>query len=200
MQRETQFARRGHDGSLSMQCAVPTRLANLYRIPAGNIWGNGDAWMALTYFMAEDPNNPTVDPRQSIPLDYVAPWGRYLGDTAWDTTASWVGYKCSFADIDHQDGDCGMFEWNRHNEWLVKEQVAYDAIHYTGSKPDHHNIVGIQNTPSSDLNALNQVASKAGGQLVTVSLLATLSTVISYGPSYMSAYSDSTNLYNHTNP
>ncbi len=104
----------------------------LYKNAGGNAWANSDGLQTISYLLAADPANPPADPRSSLPLDYTAPWGRYLGRTAWTSRqSSWVGYKCSFITIDHQAGDCGLFEWNRNGEWLIKEQVAYDLITYT---------------------------------------------------------------------
>lgn len=170
----------------------------------GNIWGNASASRCILYFLAFDPALPIApDPRPALPLIHYAPTiGRVLARTDWSPAASWFTFKCTFVSINHQIGDGGQFEFYRKGEWLLKELSGYTTDN-TGSAPEFHNTLAIQNTSAAGPNAspthlqwYETPLWEHGGQWKEGLGAGDPSSKASFAADYVFASGDMTNLYN----
>jgi len=172
---------------------------------AGNLYRRiTDPWSfvePILYYLMLDPAYPAPkDPRPSLPKVFVDPGaGRVIARTSWKPNATLFDYRASWESINHQDADAGQFELYRHGEWLTKEMSNYDA-NGVGQTSPYHNTMSIQNwapvgTPAN-LQWFEGPEWDLGSQWYLGTSAGDPKTLISSGPSYVSATSDLTNLYN----
>lgn len=119
------------------------------RYNGGNIWGNAFASTSILMFLLFDPSVNVAalpNPHAVMPTDFVShPLQRVLSRTEWGPDARWFTYKNSGATVNHQNGDASGFEFYRKGEWLVKQRSGYGIV-----TPDYLNIMGLQNTVSTN--------------------------------------------------
>jgi len=154
----------------------------------------------ILYFMLLDPNAAAArDPRPALATTfYDAPQGRLLARTDWTTNATVFDFRGSWISINHQDADCGQFEFYRKGEWLTKELSAYDNSGNGQSSP-WHNTLSLKNWCQAGTPNLNwfegplwtngsqwQLGLNAGDPV----------TLASSGSGYAFAQTDMTRLYN----
>jgi hypothetical protein len=167
------------------------------------IWGEGHASLAIQLFMLFDPAAPLPpDPRPGLPLVFVdRALGRILARTGWGPDASSFDYKCSYASIGHQNGDCNLFELARRGEWLVKARLGFsnDGV---SAVSDYANTLAVQNAVTSgaqrpaDLQWFEETAWKRGGQVGLHQNAGDPRVVTSAGGGWAYAFGDATALYN----
>jgi hypothetical protein len=168
-------------------------------------WSGGagyDAQTPIGAFMLFDPNaSAPTDPRVSgFPTDFYATGeARYAGKTDWTTTASWFTYRCSFEQMDHQQQDCGMFEFYRKGEWITKARTGLpnDQTQYGILATDERQGLTIFNAQDNG-NGGTTILSARGSQYFTGITAGDPITIANFGPNYFYAYSIDTNLYNST--
>ncbi len=110
-------------------------------------WTNYYTMLPILYFLTYDPTVPApVDPRASMPVDYVSQGNnRILSRTDWSTNASWFSFISTWDSIDHQWGDSNSFSFYRKGEWLSKEWSGYGK---NISTPGYQNNLSLENLPS----------------------------------------------------
>ena len=168
-----------------------------------NIWGNGEASLAILYFLALDPAaQPARDPRPALPTTfYDRAIGRVIARTAWGPDATAFDYKCTWETIGHQFGDCNEFELWRKGEWLVRERTGYanDPAVITS---EYHNTLAIQNRVTSGADKPHTLqwfeagSWERGGQFVLGQNAGDPKVSVSLGPGWVYAQGDATTLYN----
>lgn len=107
---------------------------------------------AMLYFMLFDPAAAApVDPRATLPTDYVAAgMQRLFSRTDWSTAASWLTYALSWNQIDHQQADGNHFELYRNGEWLTKARTGYANIAEGIASSEFRNTLAIENSRPVD--------------------------------------------------
>jgi hypothetical protein len=151
----------------------------------------------IPYFMLFDPAAPTAaDPRPSLPLNLRVPGlNKLLARTAWSEDAAWFTYSLSWNTIDHQHGDGNTFEYYRRGEWLTKERTGY-GVNIQAS--DYHNTLALENDPPirNEPGGYRHILWRRGSQWVYVASGDPHLIAHSFGPGYVYALGDATNLYN----
>jgi hypothetical protein len=160
-------------------------------------WSSTDS---ILYFMLLDPTAPVpTDPRPALATTFVDPAaGRVLAHSDWTSNGTMFDYRASWESINHQDGDGGQFEFYRNGEWLTKEMSNYDD-NGLGQTTVYHNTLALQNycvdgTPALQWFETGEWAN--GSQWILGENAGDPTTVTSFGPGYVYASSDLTNLYN----
>jgi Calx-beta domain-containing protein len=100
--------------------------------------------------------------------------------------------------VDHQNGDGNQFELYRKGEWLTKERTGYD-LDYGGS--NDHNTLCLENDPPdhNDFDTYRNIQWRLGSQWTYVSSADPQLLATSFGPGFVYALGDATNLYNSVN-
>ena len=174
--------------------ALLSRIANPWT------WG---ASQSILYYMLLDPAAAAAtDPRPNYPtLFYDAPAGRVVAHSAWTPDGTMFDYRASWININHQDGNGGMFELFRKGEWLTKEMSNYDAGgNGIGATTGYHNSLALQNycavCASLTWQGLDAFEWFNGSQWMENEDAGDPVTSMSNGSGYVYATSDLTNLFN----
>ncbi|APR85762.1 Serine/threonine kinase associate protein KapC [Minicystis rosea] len=168
------------------------------------LWGNARVTQGILTFALFDPAESVAsipDPRPALSTEFTDPaLGRLLVRTDWTANATWFDYKCSWTSINHQGGDCNMFELHRRGEWLTKEHSNYDTSSL-GISSAYHNTLTLENDPMPGLTSTyeNKMA-QTGSQWRDGLSAGDPTTLTSIGTGYVFAQGDATNLYNHPHP
>ena len=151
----------------------------------------------ILYFLLFDPVAAAPsDPHANLALTNFSPGlNRILARTDWGQNASWFTYKLSWNQVDHQNGDGNQFEFYRQGEWLTKERSGYDLDY---GAPQDHNTLALQNDAPAhnDACAYRNINYLTGAQWAYVSSGNPALAAHSFGPGYVYALGDATNLYN----
>ena len=155
--------------------------------------GTGSATYSILYFLMFDPNATVSDPHSAYPVEHFAHGqGELQLRSDWSTTASWLGYHCSWIATDHQGGDCNQFGLYRKGEWLTKQRTGTFDNGW-GQLSSEDNALTVQNTGvNTSVNA--QVALQGGQWLYLNNGAPTVQ--VSTGNGYAYTFADATNLYN----
>ena len=158
---------------------------------------SGAFQVSILYFLLLEPGLAApADPRPALPLTHFAPGlGRILSRTGWGESASWLSYKLSYNEVDHQYGDGNQIELWRNGEWLTRERTGWDLEY---GAPRNHNTLAIQNDPPdhSDACAYRDVNWKEGAQWAYVATGDPSIVAWVAGPGHLAVTGDATNLYN----
>jgi hypothetical protein len=156
-------------------------------------------------FLAMDPNNQnTADPRAGLLNYFYDPAiGAVHARNNWGANASVFDYRCSWATINHIQGDCMQFEFFRKGEWLTKQWSGY-SIDGMSWLPQYANSLSVQNTRGdggsfTPNDVLTYSPFLYGGQYTNAFSIGDPSTSASVNNNYAYASSDATNLYNTWN-
>lgn len=169
-------------------------------------WGAFNFSHVILAYMLLDPTAATAsDPRPSLPKEFIAPaTGRVLASSGNWSNDSWFTFRCNWANIDHQTGDCGQFEFYRKGEWLVKAWVGQGAygIDSRNQGSDVKNIISLQNNYVDETGTPYEQLPILGDQWILGlngiddAHAGNPSSSVSSGAGYIYAYSDATNMYN----
>jgi hypothetical protein len=165
-----------------------------------------DPWSfteTILYYLLLDPAAaPETGPRSTYPTYFLdSKAGRILAHSDWSSTNTMFNYRASWESINHQNGDGGQFEFYRKGEWLTKGLSNYDnnGVGYTTV---YHNTLALKNACSCpggkplSLNWFEGGEWANGSQWILGLNAGDPTTISSYGPGYVYANSDLTNLYN----
>jgi hypothetical protein len=189
------------------ETAMQGGLGQLYYRVSTSLSNHGNSSRAILHFMMFPPNSQVApDPRPTLPTQFYDPGlGRLLIRTDWTKDATLFNFKCSWLSINHQNADCGQFEFYRQGEWLTKEHSNYDN-YGIGLTTDYHNTLSLLNDsyPIPTIPAINYnwipdsmiPTSKRGSQWNNGQSVGDPKTVASAGQGYAYAEADMTNLYN----
>ena len=152
---------------------------------------------SILYFLLLEPGRPApADPRPSLPLAHFAPGlGRLLARTSWSADASWLSYKLSYNEVDHQYGDGNQVELWRKGEWLTRERTGWDLEF---GAPRNHNTLALENDrpDHDDACAYRDVNWKEGAQWAYVATGDPAIVARVAAPGHVAVTGDATNLYN----
>lgn len=158
------------------------------------------------YFATYDPSKDPVhapDPRPAMPETqiYSPAVGRLLARTDWTSNATIFSYLCGPALIDHELNNCGTFSFYRKGEWLEKTESMYDQ---SLQVPPNLMVSAYHNTTAS-----NSWWNPSGGGVFESQQYDTGAPFwhlvqngipknqrVSYGPAYVYAFADATDMYN----
>jgi hypothetical protein len=165
-----------------------------------------DPWSfteTILYYMLLDPAaSSATDPRPGYPTYFIdPPAGRVVAHSDWSSTNTMFNYRASWESINHQNGDGGQFEFYRKGEWLTKGMSNYDnnGVGYTTV---YHNTLALQNSCTcpggqpANLGWFEGGEWTNGSQWILGENAGDPTTISSYGPGYVYANSNLTNLYN----
>lgn len=173
---------------------------------AGTSWGGNQAYEpGILYFLSQDPATlvPPVDPRPTLPtVFYDQKQGMLLAQSDWTTNRSSLFWRCCWISINHENGDGGMFQFLRHNEFLTKEFTGYDANDY-GQASLYHNTLALQNYCPAGTPGLAWFEGglwATGSQWQLGECAGDPTERASAGSNYVYAFGDLTPLYNRPSP
>ncbi|MGK4005016.1 hypothetical protein WMF31_20485 [Sorangium sp. So ce1036] len=164
-----------------------------------DIWGSPAPSRAILSFLLFDPAAPLpADPRPAMPTVFFerAPGrGSVLARTGWTRDARWFTWRCGWATINHQLGDCNQFEFYRKGEWLTKEHTSY-SNNLIGTTTEYHNTLSLQNDTPSRVRWFEKELVARGGQFREGRAAGDPTVRMSRGAGYVFAEGIATDLYN----
>lgn len=168
--------------------------ARPYQI-SGLLQSYGPLWGILDY-MTLVPHAPTpVDPRPSMPLQFVGTGlNRMLARTDWTKDAAWITTKCAWNMTDHNTTDGNKVEFYRRGEWLTKGRMGYGP---SVGASDFQNTLCIQNNVPASTPGFWGTEGARGSQF-SYSRKGVPPSLTSFGPEYVYTQGDATPLYNVT--
>jgi hypothetical protein len=170
-------------------------------------WGGPFVSEAILDFLSLDPTAAApTDPRPTFQLDFIAPASaRILARSSWSSGSdSFLTTRCNWANIDHQVGDCGQFEFYRKGEWLLKAWIGQPSygLDSSNSISVFKNMLGLQNGTVDETGTPYEDIPTYGGQWIwgengiDAASAEDPSHLVSSGPGYIYFYADATNMYN----